>query len=151
MAYYETVLIARQDVSATQVESIGDMAQEILTEDGGKISRREYWGLRSLAYRIKKNRKGHYILMNYEAKSEAVQEMERRLSLHDDVLRYMTVRADDLPEEPSVVMSRRDERDRDRGGRGGRDRDRGDRGPRGDDRGPRSDRTPRDNNEQAEG
>lgn len=147
MANYETVLIARQDVSAAQVESITDMAQEILTEDGGRVARREYWGLRGLAYRIKKNRKGHYVLLNYEAKAEAVHEMERRMRLHDDVLRYMTVRTEDLPEEPSVVLARRDERDRDRGGRG---RDRDDRGPRSD-RGPRGDRPQRDGNESSEG
>lgn len=130
MAFYETVLIARQDISSSQVDTIADMAQEILTEgEEGKVARREYWGLRSLAYRIKKNRKGHYVLMNYEAKTEAVQEMERRLRLHDDVLRYMTVRTETLPEEPSAILARRDERDRDRGGRGGR-RDRDDRPPR---------------------
>lgn len=138
MAFYETVLIARQDISSAQVDSIADMAQEILTEgETGKVARREYWGLRSLAYRIKKNRKGHYVLMNYEAQSEAVLEMERRLRLHDDVLRYMTVRTQTLPEEPSAVLARRDERDRDRGGKGGR-RDRDDRPPR-EDRGPRHD------------
>lgn len=139
MAYYETVLIARQDISASQAETIADMAQEILTGGGeGKVSRREYWGLRSLAYRIKKNRKGHYVLLNFEAKAEKVHEMERRLRLNDDVLRYMTVRADGLPEEPSIFLARRDERDRGpRGSRGG-DRDRGPRGGRGE-RGLRSD------------
>ena len=148
MAFYETVLIARQDVSSAQVDGIVDMAQEILTEDGGKISRREYWGLRSLAFRIKKNRKGHYVLLNFDAKADAVAEMERRFRLHDDVLRYMTVRTETLPEEPSVVLARRDERDRgDRGGRG----ERGDRGDRGGDRGPRRDRGDRrDQNEESE-
>ncbi|HAE02313.1 MAG TPA: 30S ribosomal protein S6, partial [Rhodospirillaceae bacterium] len=104
MAHYETVLIARQDVSAAQVETIADMAQEILTEAGGSIARREYWGLRSLAFRMNKNRKGHYVLMNYDVGSDAVVEMERRLRLHDDVLRFMTVRTEDLPTEPSVVL-----------------------------------------------
>lgn len=141
MAFYETVLIARQDVTSTQVDAIVDMAQEILTTDGGKISRREYWGLRSIAFRIKKNRKGHYVLINYDAPSAAVQEMERRLRLHEDVLRYQTVRTETLPEEASVFLARRDERDRgdrpdrggDRGPRGGREgrSDYGDRGPRG--------------------
>ena len=151
MAFYETVLIARQDVSSAQVDGIVEMAQEILTEDGGKIARREYWGLRSLAFRIKKNRKGHYVLLNFDAKADAVAEMERRFRLHDDVLRYMTVRTETLPEEPSVVLARRDERDRgDRGDRGGRG-ERGDRGDRGGDRGPRRDRGDRrDHNEESE-
>lgn len=140
MPYYETVLIARQDVSASHVEQMADEFSEILTQDGATISRREYWGLRNLAFRIRKNRKGHYVLLNYDAKSGAVAEMERVMRFHDDVLRYLTVRAEDLPEEPSIVMQRREER-----GRGGRDRDhRGDR-DRGDrDRGDRGDRPRRD-------
>lgn len=145
MAYYETVLIARQDISSTQVDAIVDMAQEIITAEGGTISRREYWGLRNLAYRIKKNRKGHYVLLNFDTGADQVHEMERRLRLHDDVLRFMTVRVETLPEEPSIVMTRREERDRgdrgDRGGRGG-DRDRGPRRDR-DDRPPRREDAPR--------
>lgn len=132
MANYETILIARQDVSATQAEALADQFQGFLTAEGGEIARREYWGLRNLAYRIKKNRKGHYVLLNYTAPASAVQEMERNMRLSEDILRYMTVRTDDMPEGPSVVMQRKDERS-DRGPRGGRGGDRGDRG----DRGPR--------------
>jgi len=131
--FYESIVIARQDVSATQVETLTDEFTNYLTEAGGTIGRREYWGLKSLSYRIKKNRKGHYVLLNYDAPSEAVQEMERNMRLSEDILRYMTIRMEDIPEGPSVVMQRRDERDsRDsRGDRG----DRGDRGPRRDYRG----------------
>ncbi len=120
MPYYETVFIARQDVSSTQVESIADAMAETLTGDGGKISRREYWGLKSLAYRMKKNKKGHFVLFNFDASIEAVREMERQMGLHEDVLRVLTLRTDDLPEEPSVVTASRNER----GGRYGKDRDR---------------------------
>ena len=118
MPYYETVFILRQDISATQVETIADSMAEVLTSDSGKISRREYWGLKTMAYRMKKNRKGHYVLFNYDAPIESVREMERLMGLHEDVLRVLTLRTDDLPEEPSVVMAKRN----DRGGRYGRDR-----------------------------
>ena len=123
MPYYETVFISRQDISSAQVEALGDAVAEIISGDGGRISRREYWGLKSMAYRIKKNKKGHYVLLNYEAPATAVRELERQMGLNEDVLRVMTVRTDDLPEEPSVVMASRNER----GGRYGRDRPRGDR------------------------
>ena len=118
MPYYETVFILRQDISATQVETIADSMAEVLTSDSGKISRREYWGLKTMAYRMKKNRKGHYVLFNYDAPIESVREMERLMGLHEDVLRVLTLRTDDLPAEPSVVMANRNER----GGRYGRDR-----------------------------
>ena len=137
MPNYEVVLIARQDVSATTVETITDEIKTQITEEGGTIARQEYWGLRNLAYRIKKNRKGHYVLLNISAKPETVHEVERKMRLHDDILRHMTTRTEDLPEEPSIVMQRREER-----GRGDRG-DRGDRGPRGGDRGDRGDRGPR--------
>ncbi len=128
MAFYETVIIARQDVSSAQVEAITDQYVEQITASEGKVSRREYWGLKNLAYRMRKNRKGHYVLLNYDAQSEVVQEMERTMRLSEDILRYMTIRTEDLPEETSVFMQRRDERGgRERGEeRGGRDR--GDRG-----------------------
>ena len=128
MPNYEILLIVRQDVSAQAVENIVEEFKTVVTEDGGRFSRHEYWGLRNLAYRIKKNRKGHYVLLNLEAKPETLQEVERRMRLHDDVLRHLTLRTDDLPEEPSIVMQRREERGRGerggRGSRGGRDRDR---------------------------
>ncbi len=128
MPNYEILLIVRQDVSAQAVENIVEEFKTVVTEDGGRFSRHEYWGLRNLAYRIKKNRKGHYVLLNLETKPETLQEVERRMRLHDDVLRHLTLRTDDLPEEPSIVMQRREERGRGerggRGSRGGRDRDR---------------------------
>lgn len=135
MPFYESIVIARQDVSAAQVETLTDEFAGQLTEAGGTIGRREYWGLKSLSYRIKKNRKGHYVLLNFDAPAEAVHEMERKMRLSEDILRYMTIRMEDMPEGPSVIMQRRDERDsRDsRDGRGDRG-DRGDRGPRRDSR-----------------
>ncbi len=118
MPYYETVFILRQDISATQVETISDAMAEIITNDGGKMARREYWGLKSMAYRMKKNKKGHYVLFNYDAQNSAVREMERLMGLNEDILRVLTLRTDDLPEEPSVVMANRN----DRGGRYSRER-----------------------------
>ena len=94
---------------------------EIITKDGGTIARSEYWGLKSLAYRMKKNKKGHFVLFNFDASIEAVREMERQMGLHEDVLRFMTLRTNDLPEDPSVMLAGRNER----GGRYGRDRERG--------------------------
>lgn len=123
MPYYETVFISRQDISSAQVDTISDAMAEIITGDGGRIARREYWGLKSMAYRMKKNKKGHYVLFNYEAPVATVREMERQMGLNEDVLRLMTLRTDDLPEEPSVVMANRGERF----GRYGRDRPRNDR------------------------
>ena len=135
MPYYENVLIARQDISAPQVDGLADQFTKVIEEKGGKVTKREYWGLRNLSFRIKKNRKGHYVLFNIDAPAEAVHEVERQMRLHEDVLRHMTVRVDELDEEPSAIMQNRDRRDeRPRGG--GRFRDRDDR-PRRDDRGPR--------------
>jgi len=122
---YESVYIARPDISATQVETLTADMTKILEENGGKVTKDEYWGLKSLAYRIKKNRKGHYSLMNIDAPAAALTEMERNMRLHEDVLRYMSIRVDEHEEEPSVMMqskSSRDDRDRDRGR--GRDDDR---------------------------
>jgi small subunit ribosomal protein S6 len=147
MPLYESVYIARQDVSAAQVEALTEGFTTILTENGGKVTKTEYWGLKSFAYRIKKNRKGHYVLMNIDAPAAAVAEMERLMGINEDVLRTLTLRVDTLEEGPSVMMQSRAGRDRDGRDRDGRDRDgRGDRG----DRGERRDRGfgPRD---QAEG
>ena len=102
MAFYETMIIYRQDVSAGQVETATDKYAGILTAEGAKIARREYWGLRTLAYRIKKNRKGHYVLLNHDAKHTALVEMERQMRLDADILRFMTVRTNELETEPSV-------------------------------------------------
>jgi small subunit ribosomal protein S6 len=114
---YESVYIARPDISATQVETLTAVMTKILEENGGKVTKDEYWGLKSLAYRIKKNRKGHYSLLNIDCPAAALTEMERNMRLHEDVLRYMSVRVDEHEEEPSVMMqskSSRDDRDRDR-------------------------------------
>ncbi|MBT5265905.1 MAG: 30S ribosomal protein S6 [Rhodospirillaceae bacterium] len=118
MALYESVFIARQDISSTQAEQLADQFTEIITGNGGEVKQREIWGLRNLAYRIKKNRKGHYIMFHIDAPSDAVQEMERNMRINEDVLRYMTIRMDELPEGPSVMMQVRSERP-DRGGRRG--------------------------------
>jgi len=157
MPHYENVFIARQEVSAAQVDTLADAFAEVITGAGGSINRREYWGLKSLSYRIKKNRKGHYVLLNIEAPAEAVQEMERQMRLNEDVLRHMTIRTEEAPEGASVVMQSRGDRDRgdrdrgDRGDRGDRDRgdrDRGDRGRRDDDRPRRSERSDSEGGEQ---
>ena len=115
MALYEHVLIARQDISAQQAEALNDQLKALLEEQGGKVAKIEYWGLRNLAYRINKNRKGHYSLLAIDAPAPAVKEMERQLSINEDVLRYMTVRVDELDLELSPILARRDrERDRER-------------------------------------
>ena len=115
MALYEHVLIARQDISAQQAEALNDQLKALLEEQGGKVAKIEYWGLRNLTYRIKKNRKGHYTLLNIDAPSAAVKEMERQLSINEDVLRYMTVKVEELDLELSPILARRDrERERER-------------------------------------
>ncbi len=126
MALYESVVIARQDISAAKVEALVDRFNEILTAGGGEIKKREMWGLRNLSYRINKNRKGHYVLLNIDAPSAAVAEYERQMRINEDILRYMTVRVDALEEGLSAMMQPRNERgDRgDRGDRGGRRFDR---------------------------
>lgn len=118
MPLYESVYIARPDISATQVEALTADMTKILEENGGKVTKDEYWGLKSLAYRIKKNRKGHYSLLNIDCPPAALSEMERNMRIHEDVLRYMSIRVDEHELEPSVMMqskSSRDDRDRDRG------------------------------------
>jgi small subunit ribosomal protein S6 len=122
MPLYECVLIARNDVTQQQVEQIADGITTNLEGDGGAVQKREYWGLRSLAYRIKKNRKGHYMLLGLDAKPASVTEMERQLRLNEDVLRFLTIRVDAIEEGPSAVLARKGD---DRG-----ERDRGFRGPR---------------------
>lgn len=143
MPYYETVFIARPDLTEAQVKDLADKFSKIVTDQGGKIHKTEHWGLRTLAYRINKNRKGHYVLIETDAPGEAIIEMERNLRLNEDVLRSLTVREEALSEGPSVVMDKnRDRDDEDRPDRG--DRDRGDRGDRGD-RPDRSERSERPN------
>jgi small subunit ribosomal protein S6 len=135
MSLYETVFIARQDISGAQVDALADAFTTVITENGGQVSKREYWGLRNLSFRIKKNRKGHYVLFNIDAPSAAVSEMERTMRINEDVLRYLTIRQEALEEGPSPIMQSRGSRDErgERGERGGRD-DR--------DRPPRRDRDP---------
>lgn len=139
MAFYENVFIARQDISAAQVDALADQLTELVKEHGGEVKKREYWGLKNLAYRIKKNRKGHYVLFNLDAPPAAVVELERQMHLNEDVIRYLTTRVKELEEEPSIMMRSRGGRD-DRGGRDGRRFGGGRGGPRGDRDGPRGDR-----------
>jgi len=130
MPLYEHVLIARQDLSNTQAEGLIEHFSTVLADNGGKVVEHEYWGVRTLAYKINKNRKGHYAFLRTDAPSAAVLEMERLARLHDDVMRVMTIRVDEHQEGPSVQMQKREERgersERPRGDRG----DRGDRGER---------------------
>ena len=127
MAYYESVFIARQDVSSNNVEELAGQLQQIVQDNGGQVTKTEHWGLKNLAYRIKKNRKGHYVLFNIDAPAEAVQELERNMRFNEDIIRFLTVKVDQLDPNPSVQMERKDKKDsgRDRrgGGRGGRKRD----------------------------
>jgi small subunit ribosomal protein S6 len=131
LALYETVFIARQDVPATQIETLTTQFSDLVTGLGGTVSKKEYWGLRSLTFRIKKNRKGHYTLLSIDAPSAAVKELERTMSINEDILRYLTVRVDALEEAPSAVMLRASEKS---------DRPSGDRGDRWGDRPPRRER-----------
>ena len=117
MPLYECVLIARNDVTQQQVETVADNITTELETDGGAVKKREYWGLRSLAYRVKKNRKGHYMLLGMSAKPAFIFEMERLLRLNEDVLRFMTLRVEEITEEPSAILSRKSD-DRERGFRG---------------------------------
>jgi len=128
MAFYESVFIARQDISSTQVDTLTDAFAEILNQNGGKLAKNEYWGLKNLTYRIKKNRKGHYVMLSIDAPAAAVTEMERNMRLNEDVLRYLTIRVEGLDAGPSIMMQSKGER----GDRGDRPRRWGDRedGPR---------------------
>jgi small subunit ribosomal protein S6 len=117
MPLYETVVIARSEITQAQADAVADAVTAQLEADGGAVKKREYWGLRNLAYRIKKNRKGHYLLLGLDASPAAVSEMERQLGLNEDVLRFMTVRIEEISEEPSVILSRKSD-DRERSFRG---------------------------------
>ena len=131
MALYEHVFLARQDLAQAQVDALAENATRIITENGGTVVKTETWGLRSLAYRISKNRKAHYVLLDIEAPAGVIAELERQTQISEDVIRYMTIKVDAHEQGPSAMM-RRGDRDRERGGRGDRpdrgDRDRGDRG-----------------------
>ncbi len=111
MPLYESVFIARQDVSSQQVEGLTENFGKIIADNGGEIAKSEYWGLRNLAYRIKKNRKGHYVLFNIDAPPAAIQEFERNMRISEDVLRYLTIRVDELEEGPSIQMQSRHARE----------------------------------------
>lgn len=119
MPLYEHTFLARQDVSQSQVDALMKEFADVISEGEGKIAKQEYWGLKSLAYKIKKNRKAHFAYFNIDAPPAAVSEMERRMSLNPDVLRFLTVKVKELEEEPSIQM-RKQERDDRFGGRGGR-------------------------------
>jgi small subunit ribosomal protein S6 len=132
MSLYESVVIARQDIATTQVDTLADELAAIIGEGGGKVTKRENWGLRSLTYRIKKNRKGHYLFFNIDAPPAAIAEYERRMRINEDVLRYLTVAVDALEEQPSAVLQNKGRPEGERGGFFGGRRGEGDRfgGPR---------------------
>ena len=133
MPLYEHVMIARQDLSSAQAEGLVEHFSAVLSDNGGKVVGTEYWGVKTMAYKINKNRKGHYALFRTDAPAAAVQEMERLARLHDDVMRVLSVKVEKHEDGPSVQMQKRDERDRDGAPRGDRDgAPRGDRGDRGD-------------------
>ena len=136
MPLYEHVFIARQDLAQAQVDALAENATKIITDNGGSVVKTETWGLRSLAYRIAKNRKAHYVMLDIDAPTPVVAELERQTQINEDVIRYMTVRVDAHEQGPSAMMRRNERSDRDRG-------DRGDRGGRGRDREDRPERAPR--------
>jgi small subunit ribosomal protein S6 len=133
MPLYEHVFLARQDVSQAQVEALTKEYSEVISEGGGRVGKTEYWGLKTIAFKIKKNRKAHYSLMNIDAPPAAIAEMERRMGLSPDVIRFMTIRVEAHETEPSIQMRKSDRDDRRDGDRGGFRGDRG--GFRGGDRG----------------
>jgi small subunit ribosomal protein S6 len=151
MPLYEHVYLARQDVTAQQVEELTAQFTGIIQQLGGKVEKHEYWGVKSLSYRMRKNRKAHFTLMNVDAPPAALAEVERQQRLNEDILRYITIRVDEHEAGPSAMMRKADrDRDRDdrRGDRGDRPRhDRDDRPPRRD----REDRAPRDDAAATEG
>ncbi len=120
MPQYEHVFLARQDVSAQQAQSLQEEFSKVISDHGGEVGKAEYWGLKPLAYKIKKNRKAHYHMMNIDAPHEAVAEMERQMRLSGDVIRFLTLRVEELDDKPSPMMKRSDERRGSRrGSRGG--------------------------------
>ena len=120
MSLYENIFIARQDISGSQVDALVDTFSQLVADNGGEVKKREYWGLRNLSYRMRKNRKGHYVLFNIDAPPAAIAELERTMRINEDVIRYLTIRVDALEEGPSVIMQSRGSRD----DRQRRDRDR---------------------------
>jgi small subunit ribosomal protein S6 len=118
MPLYENIFICRQDIAPPQVDALTDQFSAVLVEQGGKVEKKEYWGLKSFAYKIKKNRKGHYVLMNIDAPPAAIKEMERQMGINEDVVRFLTVRVEALEEGPSAMLQSRNQRE-DRPRRGG--------------------------------
>ena len=110
MRLYESVFIARQDITSAQVEAMADDFAEIITSAGGSIKKREYWGLRSLAYRIKKNRKGHYVMFNMETGPDALREYERIMGLNEDILRFLNLNIKEIEDGPSIMLQAKTER-----------------------------------------
>lgn len=139
MPLYEHTFLARQDVTQAQVEALMKEFASVIEEGKGKVTKQEYWGVKTLAFKIKKNRKAHYAFFNVDAPPAAVAEMERRMGINSDVIRFLTVRVEELETEPSVMMRKQDREDRpERGDRGGFGGGRGGFG------GPRGDRPPRE-------
>ena len=139
MPLYEHVFLARQDLAQAQVDALAENATKIVESQQGKVTKVENWGLRNIAYKIAKNRKAHYVLLNIDGPAGTVAELERQTQINEDIIRYMTIRVEELEDGQSVIMRKSERNERERGDRG----DRGDRrGPRGDrdDRGPRRDR-----------
>ena len=112
MAIYECVYIARQELTAAQTEQLSKDLTKIVSSNSGEIKKQEYWGLRNLAYKIRKNRKGHYTMFHIEAPASAIEELERNMRFNEDILRYLTVKIDKLPDGPSVMMTARPDRPR---------------------------------------
>ena len=140
MALYEHVFLARQDVTAQQVDSLTEQLKSVIQAGGGSVPKAEYWGVKSLAYRVKKNRRAHFTLLNIDAPPAAIAEMERQMRINEDVIRLLTVRVDKLEEGQSAMLRKRDDSDRDDKGERGDRRGGGgrfDRGDRGGSRGPR--------------
>jgi small subunit ribosomal protein S6 len=123
MPYYEHVVITRPEISPQQVEALVEDISKTVKDLGGHVGKTEYWGLRNLTYRIRKNRKAHYSLLNLDCPTSAVAELERRLKINEDVMRFKTIRVEELDEEPSPILARRDREERRRARREGRDGD----------------------------
>ena len=111
MPLYEHVMIARQDLSNAQAEGLVEHFSTVLSDNGGNVVESEYWGVKTMAYKINKNRKGHYAFLKSDAPAPAVQEMERLMRLHEDVMRVLTIKVDEHEEGPSVQMQKKDDRD----------------------------------------
>lgn len=117
MALYESVFIARQDIATSQIDALIERFEGVIKDQGGKVTKKENWGLRALAYRMNKNRKGHYVLFNIDAPSEALIEMERQMRLDEDIIRYLSIRVEELEEGPSAILSNKGKESKGRGPR----------------------------------